>query len=107
MTPFLVHGTSIPFTEPVTCNISVGSLTLMLRIYSITTLINMVFPASTGFGVIVAEVIAGWLVSSVTFLVTEVDLPAASVAVMTITFAPSASVICLLNAPPLFTVTAP
>ena len=49
----------------------------------------------------------GTEVSSVTLRVTVETLPAASVAVTTMVFAPSASVTALLNAPPAPTVTPP
>lgn len=72
-----------------------------------TTEMTMVAPASTGFGVMVADWITGTEVSSVTWMVTEVDLPAWSVDVTTMVLAPSVSVMALENAPPEPTVTAP
>ena len=70
-------------------------------------LITTVAPASTGFGVIAADVITGTEVSSVTFLVTELDSPEESVAVTTMVFSPAASVTVLLNEPLDSTVTVP
>jgi hypothetical protein len=64
-----------------------------------------VFPASTGFGVIVTDLMVGAVVSSVTVLVTVVDLPALSVATMVIVFEPVASVSALLKEPSEPTVT--
>ena len=66
-----------------------------------------VAPASAGLGVIPAETICGTEVTSVTFRVTVDTLPAASVAVTTMVFAPSASVTVLENAPFACTVTGP
>ena len=68
---------------------------------------TIVLPASTGFGVIVADLITGTEVSSVTVRVTVDTLPAASVAVTTMVFDPSVRVTALVNAPPVPTVTAP
>ena len=68
---------------------------------------TIVAPASTGLGVMVADLMTGTEVSSVTLRVTVETLPAASVAVMTMVFAPSYSVTVLLNAPPAPTVTPP
>lgn len=68
---------------------------------------TIVAPASTGLGVMVADLMTGTEVSSVTVRVTVETFQAASVAVMTMVFAPSASVTALLNAPPAPTVTSP
>ena len=78
-----------------------------LRAHSISTAMTIVAPASTGLGVMVADLMTGTEVSSVTLRVTVEALPAASVAVMTMVFAPSASVTALLNAPPAPTATPP
>ena len=67
----------------------------------------IVAPASAGFGVMVADLICGTDVSSITVRVTVDCLPAASVAVTLMVLLPSASVTCLLHAPPVPTVTAP
>ncbi len=52
----------------------------------------------TGFGLIMISLITGAEVSNVTVLVTLDAFPAASVAVITIVFAPSASVSVVLKA---------
>ena len=54
-------------------------------------------PVSAGLGVMLADWMTGVDVSSVTLRVMVLVLPAASVAVMTIVFAPSVSVTDLLN----------
>ncbi len=55
-------------------------------------------PVLTGFGLIMISLITGAEVSNVTVLVTLDAFPAASVAVITIVFAPSASVSVVLKA---------
>ena len=64
-------------------------------------------PASTGLGVMVALLTTGLEVSKVTVRVTEEDLPAASVAVMTMVFVPLASVSVFVKDPSVPTVTEP
>ena len=64
-----------------------------------STEITKVFPASTGFGVIVTALIAGALVSSFTVLVTVVLFPALSVATIVIVLEPSTSVTTLDQEP--------
>jgi hypothetical protein len=64
-----------------------------------------VLPASTGLGVMVTALITGAVVSSVTVLVTVVDLPAESVATTVIVLLPVAKVSALLNEPSAPTVT--
>ena len=71
------------------------------------TVMVTVAPASAGLGTTDAETICGTEVSSVTFRVTVDSLPAASVAVTTMVFAPSESVTDLENAPFACTVTSP
>ena len=64
-----------------------------------STEITKVFPASTGFGVRVTLLITGAEVSSLTVLVTVVDLPAESVATIVIVLLPSVSVRTLEKPP--------